>query len=107
MASSIFHRASGVANYIGAFFLTFWLLALAAGPEAYSAVEALFLSPVGRFILFGFTVSVLYHLMNGVRHMVWDAGAGFQPGLANVVSGLIMVGSVVAAIAVWIAAYSL
>ncbi len=107
MASSIFHRATGVANYVGAFFVTLWLLALGAGPEAYAAVEMVFLSPVGRLILFGFTLSVIYHLLNGLRHMLWDAGTGFDPQFANIMSVVIIASSVVLTVGVWFAAYSL
>ncbi len=106
MATSILHRASGVANYVGAFVMVFWLMALALGPEAYAAAETVLLSPLGRFVLFGFTLSVMYHLFNGIRFLIWDTGNGFTPGVASAMSVVILVVSVVATVAVWFAAYA-
>ncbi len=106
MATSILHRASGVANYAGAFVVVFWLMALALGPDAYAAAEGLLLSPLGRVVLFGFTLSVVYHLLNGVRHLVWDAGKGFSPGVANAVSVLILIAAAGLSVGIWLAAYA-
>ena len=75
---SISHRFTGVGLGVGALFLVWWLLAAAAGPEAYAMVEAFFASWVGLAFLAGFSFSLFYHLANGVRHMFWDAGMGFD-----------------------------
>ncbi len=105
MASSIFHRATGVGNYIGAVVLTLWVFAIASGPIAYNAFETLALSWFGRLVLFGFTVSLSYHFANGIRHLVWDAGKGYGPKLANAVSVFNILFAVAASIAIWAAAY--
>ena len=75
---SISHRATGVGLGVGALFLAWWLLAAAAGPEAYAMVETFFASWIGIVFLAGFSFSLFYHLANGVRHMFWDAGMGFE-----------------------------
>ena len=79
MALSIAHRATGVANAIGLLFLTWWLLALASGPDAFATVQAVAGSWIGLLALFGWTLSLFYHLGNGIRHLVWDVGYGFDP----------------------------
>jgi succinate dehydrogenase / fumarate reductase cytochrome b subunit len=78
MTMSILHRASGIALAIGAFVLSGWLLALAAGGDSYDAAAACLASPLGKLVLFGFTLALMYHLFNGIRHLLWDAGKGFD-----------------------------
>jgi succinate dehydrogenase / fumarate reductase cytochrome b subunit len=107
MATSIFHRASGVALYGGAFILTVWLAAVAAGPDAYAIFEGLALSWFGRAALFAFTVAALYHLANGVRHLFWDLGRGLAPKASNLSGWFVILFSVAGAVGVWFAAYTL
>lgn len=78
MVMSILHRASGMALVAGAFGLAWWLLAVAAGGDAYAAAAACLASPLGRIALFGFSLAMVYHLLNGIRHLLWDAGHGFE-----------------------------
>jgi len=78
MTMSILHRASGVVLTAGAFALAWWLLAVAAGGEAYDAAAACLASPLGMVALFGFSLSLVYHLLNGIRHLLWDAGWGLD-----------------------------
>ena len=78
MTMSILHRVTGVILTVGAFALAWWLLALAAGGEAYANAAACLASPLGKLALFGFTLALVYHLFNGVRHLLWDAGWGFD-----------------------------
>jgi succinate dehydrogenase cytochrome b subunit len=87
MALSIAHRASGMALAIGLVLLTWWLVALASGPEAFAAVEWWKDSFLGVLVLFGYTLVITYHLGNGLRHLVWDVGYGFEPEVARL-SGL-------------------
>jgi len=75
---SILHRATGVVLAIGALFFTYWLLAATYGPAKFAAAQALFGSLIGQLVLWGFTFSVFYHLANGIRHLAWDAGWGFE-----------------------------
>lgn len=107
MASSILHRISGVANYTGAVLVTIWLGALAAGPEVYEGFEALRAGPLGVLFtlgLIGFTLSLTYHMLNGIRHLSWDLGLGFDPKGSNLRSILIFAGAVVITAAIWLAA---
>jgi succinate dehydrogenase / fumarate reductase, cytochrome b subunit len=75
---SILHRLTGVALALGTILLVYWLSALAAGPMSFLAAQHLIGSFVGRLLLFGWTVALFYHLLNGIRHLFWDAGWGFE-----------------------------
>ena len=75
---SILHRMTGVGLSLGMLLLAGWLIAAALGPEAFEVAQSLVGSIIGRLILFGFTVAFFYHLSNGIRHLVWDAGYGFE-----------------------------
>src|SRR6516165_8818565 len=75
---SILHRAAGVALSAGAILLVWWLVAAASGPDAYQSVADFLASWLGLLLLFGWTLSLFYHLCNGIRHLVWDAGHGLD-----------------------------
>jgi len=78
MTMSILHRASGMVLVVGAFALAWWLLAVAAGGDAYATAAHCVASPLGKFVLFGFSLALVYHLLNGIRHLLWDMGWGFD-----------------------------
>ena len=78
MTMSILHRVSGVILTVGAFALAWWLMAVAAGGESYDRAARCLASPFGKLILFGFSLALVYHLLNGIRHLLWDAGYGFE-----------------------------
>ena len=73
MLTSIVHRVTGVGLAAGTLLLACWLVALALGPEAYAKVQAFHAHFIGRVLLFGFSWALIYHLLNGVRHLAWDA----------------------------------
>jgi len=74
---SILHRISGIVLSFGAFVLAWWLLAVAQGGDAYATAAACLASPFGKLALFGFSLALMYHLLNGIRHLLWDIGWGF------------------------------
>ena len=78
MTMSILHRATGIILVVGAFALAWWLLAVAAGGDVYATAAACLASPFGKLALFGFSLALVYHLLNGIRHMLWDIGWGFE-----------------------------
>lgn len=75
---SILHRATGVANALGALLVVWWLVALASGEAQYAAFLAVAGSLLGKALLFAFCATLVYHLLNGVRHLFWDMGWGFE-----------------------------
>ena len=78
MTMSILHRVTGMVLTVGAFVLAWWLLAMAAGGESALRAAECLASPLGNVVLFGFTASLVYHLFNGIRHLMWDAGWGMD-----------------------------
>jgi succinate dehydrogenase / fumarate reductase, cytochrome b subunit len=78
MAMSILHRATGLALAGGTIFLVWWLLAAASGDQAFAAADWFFGSWLGLIFLFGWCFCFFYHLCNGIRHLAWDAGYGFE-----------------------------
>ena len=75
---SIAHRASGVFLALGTLLLVYWLMALAQGPESYAQAQSFFGSWFGRLVLFAWVFALFYHLCNGIRHLFWDMGMGFE-----------------------------
>jgi succinate dehydrogenase / fumarate reductase cytochrome b subunit len=75
---SISHRATGLALSVGTLLLVWWLLAAAAGPEAYNVVRGFLGSWLGMLMLIGWAYALFFHLCNGIRHLVWDAGYGLD-----------------------------
>ncbi len=104
MAMSIFHRVTGVANYFGTVLVAAWLLAMATGPGAYDMVQGFFGSIIGRLILFGYTWSLMHHMLGGIRHLIWDFGHGMEPAQRVWMARLTLIGSVALTLLIWIAA---
>ena len=75
---SILHRATGIALAVGALYLATWVIYAAAPPRAYALFQGFNGSIFGRIILGGWLFSAFYHLANGIRHLFWDAGYGFE-----------------------------
>ena len=78
MVMSILHRATGIGLTVGAFGLAWWLLALAQGGNAADRAMRVVGSPIGMVLLFLFSLALVYHLLNGIRHLMWDAGRGYD-----------------------------
>ena len=105
MVASILNRMTAVALYFGAFIAAGWAWALASGPERYADYMGLLAHPLGLLVLFGLSVAYFYHLAGGLRHLVWDAGKGFNPKLADMTGLAAMVFAVAAALIVFGVAY--
>ena len=97
MAASITHRATGIALAAGTLLLAWWLIAAASGPEAYATFSRAAAHPLGEIVLFGFVWSLAFHLLNGIRHLVWDVGYGFAVPTAKLTAALVYAGSLVLA----------
>lgn len=77
MVSSILHRATGIALAVGSLLVVWGLLSLAAGEDSFHQFKAATGHPLGMLLLIGWSWSLFYHLCNGIRHLVQDAGAGY------------------------------
>ena len=102
MMTSITHRATGMALTVGALILAWWLVAISNGLDGgYQQFMALAASPLGMLVLFGATWSLAYHFFNGLRHLAWDLGYGFDKKLAERNSVIIFALSALSAIAIF------
>jgi succinate dehydrogenase / fumarate reductase cytochrome b subunit len=104
MASSILHRVTGVGNYIGIFIVVAWLFVTTTGQENYDQFSAVTGSIPGMVILFGFTLSICYHLLNGIRHLVMDAGMALNPKTGSFTATLALLAAIVLAVVIFIGA---
>ena len=98
MAASITHRVTGGALAGGMLFLVWWLIAAASGPDAYAVFATVAAHPIGQVILFGLLWSLAFHLLNGIRHLAWDLGYGFNLPTARLTAALVYGLSVLIAI---------
>jgi len=102
---SILHRITGVALAVGTLLLVYWLAAAAGGPESYAAAQGFIGSFFGQLLLFGWTVALFYHLANGIRHLFWDAGYGFELPTVQRSGQAVLAATAVLTVVSWIAAY--
>ena len=103
---SITHRFTGIALAIGAMFFTYWLLSAAYGADKFALAQVVFRSWIGQLILWGFTFSLFYHLANGIRHLAWDAGWGYELDKLRITGWLVLLFSGSMTILTLLAAYS-
>jgi succinate dehydrogenase / fumarate reductase cytochrome b subunit len=105
MLSSIMHRATGMALAGGAIVLAWWLVSISNGPEGYDSFMVYAAMPLGLVVLFGFTWAFAFHFFNGIRHLAWDLGYGFDKHTATrtsfLVFGLSFVIAFAAFAAIW------
>jgi len=107
MLFSITHRITGVGLALGGVLLVWWLMALATGPEYFSFVQAILAHWIGRLMLLGWTWAMFYHLCNGIRHLCWDAGWGFEINAARNSGLLVLASSIVLTVVSWMAIYAM
>jgi len=102
---SISHRIIGIVMSNGAMLLVSWLVAAAVGPQAYAAIQGFLGSWIGLTLLLGWTFSLFFHLCNGIRHLVWDAGLGFDLRTIYASGWAVVVASAALTIAAWIMSF--
>jgi succinate dehydrogenase / fumarate reductase cytochrome b subunit len=104
MMMSIFHRITGAALYVGTVLLALWLVTAATNAEAFATVQWFWGSILGRLILLGYTWALVHHALGGLRHFVWDTGAGLGPERL-MLSRLTLIGSLAITLGLWILGY--
>lgn len=107
MALSILHRVSGVALGGGTLLLAWWLIALASGPDAYQQFQYCMSTIFGKAVLMGFTLSLMLHMCNGIRHLFWDMGMGFEIEITARTNMLVFLGTAVLTALSWVIGYGL
>ena len=102
---SILHRMTGVALTVGTAVLVWWLLAAATGPDAYATAQRFIGSFIGQILMFGWTFAFFYHLCNGIRHLFWDAGYGFDLSVMAMTGKIAVGASAGLTLLSWLIAY--
>jgi len=101
---SITHRISGVINLVALILIFFWLIVLSFGETNYELFLLTINSFFGKFILIGFTWSMIFHLLSGIRHLAWDLGYGFEIKTANISGIIVIVLSLMLTVIFWLLA---
>ena len=99
---SITHRISGVINLLALILIFFWLIILSSGESNYELFLLIINNFFGKFILIGFTWSMSFHLLSGIRHLVWDLGYGYEIKTANISGIIVIIFSLVLTILFWL-----
>lgn len=102
---SILHRITGVALAVGSLLLVYWIIAAAAGPEAFATAQSLIGSFIGRLLLFGWTYALFFHLANGIRHLFWDIGRGFELKTVSVTGWAAVIAALLLTLIAWAVGY--
>ncbi len=102
MAMSILHRITGGALYVGTALVVWWLIAAASGPDAFSYASGFFGSILGRLILFGYSWALLHHMAGGIRHLIWDTGAGLGREESTKLAIATLVASLAGTVLLWL-----
>ena len=102
---SISHRVTGIALSVGTLLLILWLIAAVVGPQAYQVVQGFVRSWFGLVLMFGWTFSLFFHLCNGIRHLVWDTGYGFELRTIYASGWTVVAASTMLTAATWISSF--
>tara|TARA_B100000700_G_scaffold73958_1_gene82553 strand:- start:842 stop:1228 length:387 start_codon:yes stop_codon:yes gene_type:complete len=104
---SITHRIAGVVNLISLILIFFWLVVLSFSENNYELFLLVINSFFGKFILIGFTWSMIFHMLSGIRHLFWDLGYGFEIKTANISGIIVIISSLVLSVIFWLLARGL
>jgi succinate dehydrogenase / fumarate reductase cytochrome b subunit len=104
---SVSHRATGLALSLGTLLLVWWLVALARGPEAFASAQGFVGSWFGRLLLLGWTFSLFFHLANGIRHLCWDAGYGFEIKTTEISGWVVVAVATALTVIAWVVGLSM
>jgi succinate dehydrogenase / fumarate reductase cytochrome b subunit len=105
MLMSGFHRVTGILLYTGTLLLAWWLLAAASDAQAFAVASGFLSSIIGRLVLLGYSWCLIHHLIGGIRHLIWDTGAGMEHPAREYLAKGTLISSVVLTILVWIIGY--
>jgi len=103
---SILHRATGIALAVGTLLLVWWLVAAATGENAFADVQAFIGSWIGKLLLLGWSFAIFYHTCNGIRHLFWDAGRGYELETAYATGRIVVAAAIILTIGAWLWGYA-
>ncbi|GAB1580173.1 hypothetical protein PPNSA23_01160 [Phyllobacterium phragmitis] len=104
---SVVHRATGIVLYFGTLLVALWLISAATSEDLFNQVNWFFGSWFGRLVLFGYTWTLLHHMLGGIRHLIWDTITGLEKHTATKMAWATLIGSVTLTLLVWVAAFVL
>ena len=99
---SITHRITGIFNLLGLIFICIWISSVGISENFFEYFSIFLKSFLGKFILIGFTWSISYHLLSGVRHLFWDLGYGYEIKTANISGTIVIFGSLILTFVLWL-----
>ena len=99
---SITHRISGIINLLALILMFFWLLFLSISENKYDIFLLAINSFYGKLVLIGFTWSMCFHILSGIRHLAWDMGYGFEIKTSNISGILVIISSLILTIIFWL-----
>jgi len=102
MLMSGIHRVSGAALYFGTLLVAWWVTAAAGSEDYFNWVAGIYGSWFGQLVLFGFTWALIVHMLGGIRHFIWDAGAMLEKHTATKLAWATLFGSIIITIAIWV-----
>ena len=102
---SILHRGTGIVLSIGSIILVLWIVTLTLGESTYLMFSNIINNWFGKFIIFGFTFALFYHLSNGIRHLFWDAGYGYELNHAYISGISVIISSLLLTSMTWLIVY--
>jgi succinate dehydrogenase / fumarate reductase cytochrome b subunit len=100
--TSIMNRLTGIALSVGLLLMVWWLVAAATGPQAFATAQGFIGSPIGLILMFGWTLSLWYHFCNGIRHLLWDTGWGFEIQTSHRTALIVVIATAVLTLLSWI-----
>jgi len=103
--TSILHRLTGIGLAVGLLYLVCWLVAAASGLEAFDKLQSFNGSIIGKLLLLGWSIAFFFHLLNGIRHLAWDAGWGFELPAAYRTGYAVLIGTALLTILAWVIGY--
>ena len=97
------HRASGAVLATGSLLVALWLVALAAGAAVFNPVADVMQHPLGQLVVFGYSLALVYHGLNGIRHLMWDLRVGLETKQVYQSGYLVLGLTVLVTAALWLA----
>ncbi len=107
MVMSIAHRITGGALYFGTLIVAWWITAAAGSESYYNFVSGVIGSWLGQLILFGYTWALMFHMLGGIRHLVWDTASYMEKHTATKLAWATLIGSIILTILIWVAVFAL
>jgi succinate dehydrogenase / fumarate reductase cytochrome b subunit len=90
LATSIFNRFTGIVLSLGLLVLVYWLMAVAGGARAYTRASEILSSGILKVVYAGLLVAFCYHLVAGIRHLIWDTGRGLERAQSKSSAGIVV-----------------